>query len=142
MKSEDAFVPGPRTPYPDGNPKTAMGAQKPDMSVVPPSSILHMATAMMSGAEKYGPYNWRESSISVRPYVSAAMRHLSAYLDGENYSQDTVEAGLPVHHLAHVMSCCAILLDAESIGALNDNRPTPGKSGDLIEYYRKAKILG
>lgn len=127
------------TSYPDGNPKTAMGAKKPDPSVVPPAGRLHLATAMMNGAEKYGPFNWRDQPISSRPYIAAAMRHLEAYLDGEDFSQDTVAAGKPVHHLAHVMACCAILLDATEVGCLNDNRPAvKGKAGDMIERFNGA----
>lgn len=129
--------------YLDGNPKTAAGMKKPDISVVPPAGILHLATAMMNGANKYGPFNWRDKPISTRPYIAAAMRHLMAYLDGEEYSADTVEAGLPVHHLGHVMACCAILLDAREIeGGLNDNRPTvPGPAGRMIEKYNKESVL-
>lgn len=130
------------TVYPDGNPKTLMGAKKPDPSVVPPIGVMHLATAMMNGAEKYGPFNWRDAAISTRPYIAAAMRHLSSYLDGEDFSADTIEAGLPVHHLGHVMACCAILLDAEAVGMLNDNRPTkPGTTGASIEAYVKTKRL-
>jgi hypothetical protein len=121
---------------PDCNPKTAMGMKKPDPTVIPPAAILHLATAMMNGAEKYGPFNWRDQPISARTYVGAAMRHLLAYLDGEDYSQDTMEKGQPVHHLAHVMACCAIALDATSLGSINDNRPkVKGKSGDMIELF-------
>lgn len=131
----------PMTAYPDGNPKTLMGAKKPDLSVVPPVGILHLATAMMNGADKYGPFNWREQNISTRPYYAAALRHLFAYLDGEQFSADTVAAGKPVHHLAHVMACCAILLDAESCDQLNDNRPKSGAAGALIELYSEEKHL-
>lgn len=131
----------PAQPYPDGNPKTAAGAKKPDLSVVPPIGVLHLATAMMNGAEKYGPFNWRTQGISTRPYLAAAERHLKAFQDGEDYSTDTTEAGRPVHHLAHVMACCAILLDAESVGKLNDNRPPPGKAGEAIERYAKEQKL-
>lgn len=128
--------------YPDGNPKTLMGAKKPDISVVPPAGILHLATAMMNGADKYGPFNWREKPISSRPYITAALRHLLAYLDGEDYSADTIAQGAPVHHLGHVMACCAILVDAESIGCLNDNRPkVKGKAGEMIENYNQQKKL-
>jgi hypothetical protein len=128
--------------YPDGNPKTLMGAKKPDPSVVPPIGILHLATAMMNGAEKYGPFNWRGNNISTRPYIAAALRHLFAYLDGEEYSADTVAAGRPVHHLGHVMACCAIVLDAKAVGQLNDNRPeVPGTSGASIENYAEEKKL-
>lgn len=118
--------------YPDGNPKTLMGAKKPDLSVVPPSSLLHLATAMMNGAEKYGAYNWRDAPVSSRTYVAAAMRHLLAYLDGEEVSADTGT----VHHLAHVMACCAIVLDAKGLGTLLDNRPAVvGPAGEMIETF-------
>lgn len=123
------------TAYPDGNPKTAAGAKKPDLTVIPPTALLHLATAMMNGEAKYGLYNWRDIPVSSRPYIAAAMRHLLAYLDGEEFSADTVETGRPVHHLAHVMATCAIVLDAMEVGALNDNRGTPGCSGDMIERY-------
>lgn len=132
----------PASPYPDGNPKTAMGAKKPDLSVVPPVAFLHLATAMMNGAGKYGPFNWRDTPISVRPYIAAAMRHLLSYLDGEDYSADTEEDGSPVHHLAHAMACCAIVLDASSIGTIADNRPpVRGRTGELIERYSESRRL-
>lgn len=130
------------TGYPDGNPKTAAGMKKPDLSVVPPVALLHLATAMMNGANKYGPFNWRDQPISYRPYLAAAMRHLASCLDGEDFSADTVEAGLPVHHLGHVMACCAILLDAIHCETITDNRPkVPGKTGEAIERYNSDKVL-
>jgi hypothetical protein len=128
--------------YPDGNPKTAAGMKKPDLSVVPPVALLHLATAMMNGANKYGPFNWRDQPISYRPYLAAAMRHLASCLDGEDFSADTVEAGLPVHHLGHVMACCAIVLDAIHCGTITDNRPSvPGQTGAAIELYNVEKKL-
>lgn len=132
---------GKATDYPDGNPKTAAGMKKPDLSVVPPVSLLHLATAMMNGAEKYGPFNWRKLPISYRPYLAAAMRHLASCLDGEDFSVDTVEAGAPVHHLAHVMACCAIILDAIHQGTINDNRPAAGSTGGAIELYNRERRL-
>jgi hypothetical protein len=126
--------------YVDGNPKTGAGAKKPDLSVIPPTSMLHLATAMMNGATKYGPFNWRDQPISVRPYVTAMQRHILAYLDGEDFSADTTEAGAPVHHLAHAMACCAILLDAMECGTLTDNRPkVKGRTGQMIEFYAENK---
>lgn len=126
----------------DGNPKTARGAKKPDLSVVPPSALLHLATAMMNGADKYGPFNWRDQPVSSRVYVAAAMRHLASYLDGEDFSADTIEAGKPVHHLGHVMACCAIILDAGHCQTLNDNRPgVAGLTGRLIENFNESGHL-
>lgn len=126
----------------DANPKTLMGAKKPDLSVVPASALLHVATAMMNGAVKYGPYNYRDKPVPARTYVAAAMRHLLSYLDGEDFSQDTVEAGAPVHHLAHVMACCAILLDTTECNTLIDDRPTvKGQAGNMVERFNQTGTL-
>jgi hypothetical protein len=135
MNAEDTFDAG----YPDGNPKTALGSKKPDLTVVPPAGLLHLSLAMMNGAEKYGAFNWRDSPISSRVYLAAAMRHLLECLDGDNFSTDTVAAGQPVHHLGHVMACCAIYLDAMELGTLNDNRPSTGPAGKMIENYNLRK---
>jgi hypothetical protein len=119
------------------NPKDALGMKKPDMSVVPPSSILHLASAMMDGANKYGPFNWRGNKVLARIYVAAAMRHLMQYLDGED-----VDPTSGVHHLGHAMACCAILLDARETGNLADNRPTPGAAGDMIRRWGENTKFG
>lgn len=138
----------------DGNPKTALGAMKPDLSVVPPIAFLHLATAMMNGDTKYGAFNYRQDKVSSRVYVAAAMRHLLSYLDGECFSQDTIAGAAayakdpdnnkPIavtHHLAHVMACCAIVLDAEACEMLIDNRPNKGSAGDAIEQFTRTRTL-
>lgn len=112
--------------YPDANPKTAIGTAKPSLSVVPPVGIYHMAQAMADGEQKYGLMNWREHRVSSSVYYDAAMRHLMAWHDGENQASDS-----GVHHLGHAMACLAIILDAESLGQLNDNRP---KAGNLPAF--------
>lgn len=112
------------------NPKDALGAAKVDPSVVPPSAELHLATAMMDGAVKYGPFNWRDNPVQARVYYAAARRHLSQWLDGEDF--DPISN---VHHLAHAMACCAIVLDAYENGNLDDNRPTRGASGEMIRSF-------
>jgi hypothetical protein len=116
--------------YPDNNPKTVLGVQKTPLNLVPPSAKYHLAAAFADGAVKYGPYNWRDNNVSASIYVAAALRHIDEWWDGEDLSRDA-----KVHHIAHAMACLAILLDAESIGMLNDDRPTKGASTDLHEEY-------
>lgn len=120
--------------YPDDNPKTAIGVTKVPLHLVPPVAIHHTAMAFADGAKKYGPYNWREKTVSSSVYVGAAKRHLDAFWDGEDLSRDAL-----VHHLGHVMACCAIMLDAMSIGKLNDDRPPKGAAADLQADYGKDK---
>lgn len=111
----------------DVNPKTLMGAKRVDLSLLPPAGIIHGAHAMMDGAVKYGPYNWREKKVPARTYIAAAMRHLADFLDGEEIAADS-----EVHHLGHVIGCCAILLDAMETGNLIDDRPKSGAATALL----------
>jgi hypothetical protein len=117
------------TKYPDDNPKTAFGEAKPKMSDTPTIGVQEMGRVFTGGAAKYGRFNWRDHAVSATVYYDAAQRHLMAWFRGEDLDP---ESG--VSHLAHVMACCNILLDAEKHGKLNDNRLTTGKgsltSGD------------
>lgn len=116
--------------YPDDNPKTAVGATKIPLHLVPPSAKHVLAEAMADGAKKYGPFNWRTKRVSTTTYVAASMRHIEAYLDGEDVAPDSL-----VHHVGHAMACMAILYDAMTIGMLNDDRPTKGAAPRLqVEY--------
>lgn len=123
--------------YPDDNPKTAVGSTKVPLHLVPPVASHYMALAFGDGAKKYGPYNWREHKVSASVYFGAARRHLDAWWDGEDVSRDAL-----VHHLGHVMACCAILLDAMSVDKLNDDRPLKGASADLQAGFAEGNGLG
>jgi hypothetical protein len=123
---------------PDNNPKTVYGMRKPSMACVPPVALLHLSKAMMNGRDKYGLMNWRENYISASIYYDAAMRHLISWYDGE-----TMDPESGVHHLGHVMACCAILLDGELLGKLNDNRQsTSGTFPALCREMAKEKEHG
>jgi hypothetical protein len=82
---------------------------------------------MQNGVTKYGKYNWRESKVPAATYVDAAIRHLLSWNDGEEYADDS-----GVHHLAHAMACCAVLLDAVEGDHLINNRGPHGRTADLI----------
>ncbi len=114
--------------YPDDNPKTQYGVLKCPLHLVPPSAKAHLAQAFKEGAEKYGPYNWRDKTVSSSVYVGACMRHLDAWWDGEETASDSGH-----HHLGHAMACLSILIDAQQVNNLNDDRPTPGHVGELYK---------
>ena len=118
--------------YPDGNPKTAIGMTKPPLSVVPPVAMFHLGQAMQDGERKYGLMNWREHSVSSSVYYNAAMRHIMSWWDGQEKAHDS-----GVHHLAHAMACMAIILDAQSLGQLNDDRPLVGNLPAFIHAHTK-----
>lgn len=116
--------------YPDDNPKSLVGATKVPLHLVPPSAKHYLALALENGAKKYGPYNWRDADISISTYKAALERHMDAFWDGEDFAEDS-----GVHHVAHAMACCALILDALSIGKLKDDRPTKGASARLQKEY-------
>lgn len=115
---------------PDGtiNPKDAAALKRVPMHLLPQVGVIYGAMACKDGADKYGPYNWRERAISLTQYIGAMQRHLAAVLDGED---DASDSKLP--HLAHVVATASILLDAQAAGALLDDRPKrSGNAGVLI----------
>lgn len=109
------------------NPKAITGAVKVSVSKLPPAGVIHGALAMMDGAEKYTPYNFRDVKISATVYVDALLRHVLAYFDGEDLAPDS-----RAHHLGHAIACAAIILDAQERGNLIDDRPTTGPSAALL----------
>lgn len=117
-----------------GNPKDAIGDTKPDLSLIPPAFNLLVSQAMMDGAKKYGPYNWRDNPVRARVYIAAALRHMSQYLDGED-----IDPTSGVYHLGHAGACLAILADALTVGNLIDDRPKVGQAGDLIRRFGETK---
>jgi len=100
------------------NPKDLLGEKKISITKLPPVAILHGSAAMVNGADKYGPYNWRENDVVSHIYIDAAMRHLMEWWEGEETASDS-----GVNHLGHAIACCAILLDAQANGNLIDDRP-------------------
>lgn len=112
------------------NPKDLVGIKKPAIWLVPGAGLIHTAKAFEDGAKKYSPYNWRERDVRATVYISAALRHIYSYLDGEDIASDS-----NVHHLGHAAACAFILLDAASTGNLIDDRPKPGSFADLIREF-------
>jgi hypothetical protein len=100
------------------NPKDLVGNTKVSLTKLPAIAVAQGAMAMMDGAEKYGPYNWRDKEVIAGIYVDAALRHLQCWFEGQECASDS-----KVHHLGHAIACCAILLDAQAKGKLVDNRP-------------------
>lgn len=78
---------------------------------------MHSGKRTRTGANKYGPFNWRENPVEANTYINAAKRHLELFAAGEEEARDT-----GVNNLGAVMACCAILIDAQLHGTLIDNR--------------------
>jgi hypothetical protein len=113
------------------NPKDLLGAQKVDLSQVLPVAMAHEALAMMDGTRKYGFRNFRAKKVQARIYVAAAMRHITAWLEGEDLAQDS-----GIHHLGHARACLGIILDSEENGTLIDDR-VKGPFPEVLERLNK-----
>lgn len=100
------------------NPKDAVGSKKLPLELVPDTIQGEVALAFLEGALKYGRYNWRVSGVRASIYAAALKRHLARWWNGEDADKAT-----RVKHLASVIACAGILLDAELCGKLTDDRP-------------------
>jgi hypothetical protein len=99
------------------DPKGHAGSLKTPLGLIPSSAMEQVAWAHKLGADKYGPWNWRETGVCASTYVNAIMRHLNAWRDGEDLDP---ESGFS--HLAHIACSCNILMDAAAVGKLQDDR--------------------
>ena len=89
------------------------------MHLLPPCAQVETAWVHGLGAAKYGAFNWRENKVEAMTYVGAIMRHLAAWVDGQDKDPESGHS-----HLAHIACGCNILMDATRAGTLIDNRPS------------------
>jgi hypothetical protein len=77
------------------------------------------AKALDAGNRKpgRGAWNWRRARISGRDMAGAALRHIAAWLDGEDIDADSL-----AHHLGAARARLGIILDARRAGTLDDDR--------------------
>jgi|SRR5579859_138314 len=115
------------------NPKDLIGVKKVPLGLLPAVGKIYGALAMKNGADKYGPYNWRDKKVKMTIYLDAIERHLLALRDGEDCAQDSK---LP--HLAHIIAGASILADAIECECLIDDRPKPGVASELMDEFKEA----
>lgn len=113
------------------NPKDAIGIKKVAFHLLPGPALVWQSLAHKNGAIKYGPYNWRREGVSASVYVGAALRHIHAWFDGQDYDKDS---GLPA--LAHAMACLNIIADALACGLLVDDRPPAAPTAQMLEEFK------
>jgi hypothetical protein len=87
---------------------------KPRMDLLDAYAIEQLSKVLTFGATKYAAHNWRKGIAKGR-LIAAALRHLFAYLRGEDTDPET---GLS--HAAHAMCCCMFLLGLEHRVDLDD----------------------
>jgi hypothetical protein len=116
------------------NPKQQYGDKKPPLHLVPPAFVVATAKGLGEGAGKYGAWNWRNTSVEAMTYVGAILRHLAAWVDGEEIDPESTTGK---HHLDGAAASLAILIDCLSGGFLIDNRPPKGPGPELVRTPAK-----
>jgi len=119
--SHEALTFGPLSSDPLVNPKKAKGAVKAPFHATPELANIQMSNVMAGGGWKYGDFNYHESSVDAQTYLSAMRRHYLLWKDGVDLDRESGQ-----NHLAHVMACCAILIEAQATGKFIDNRSKTG----------------
>ena len=109
------------------NPKDAVGSDKLPLHLWPTTATVLGCLGLLDGMLKYGRSNYRAVGIRASIYYDAADRHLKAWFEGEDIDPDS---GLP--HLAHLLACVAIIVDAQAAGKLNDDRMVAGGYRRLV----------
>lgn len=118
------------------NAKDLVATTRVDLSLIPPSAPIYLALALMEGHLKYGGYNFMvaRNGVQASVYIAALKRHITKYEAGEWCDQETL-----VPHLASVMACCAIAIDAHERGIIKDDRMPATKN--ISEIFENAKKL-
>lgn len=91
-------------------------SDKIDLSLIPAIALKEEAKAFMVGEKKYGRYNYTKGHKASQ-LVAAAMRHLTAWNEGEEC--DPIDGQ---HHLGSVRACCAMIIRQMELGTLTDDR--------------------
>ncbi len=96
-------------------------AGKPPISLLPRSALMAAARVMAKGRVRYGADNWRSGAgMDWRRLIDAAMRHLLAFSDGEDF--DDGEGGSGELHLANAICCLSFLIEYYEKGIGHDDR--------------------
>lgn len=104
-------------------PKLAEGvkldADKPDVSLLSSTWVFAVARVMTFGKIKYAAHNWRKG-IAISRLMSASLRHIFAFIGGEDKDPETGES-----HLAHASCCLMFALETMEQRPQFDDRFKP-----------------
>ena len=115
------------------NPKDRVGVKKVPMSGMPINVLLECGLVKLHGDMKYGAYNWRDAGVRGSVYYDACIRHLAAWMEGEDIDPDS---GLP--HISHAITGLCVLRDSIIQENWTDDRPPASASGWISELNAKA----
>jgi Domain of unknown function (DUF5664) len=123
----DAFDTPPTTTK-ETNPKDAIGSDKLPLHLWPSTATALGSVALLNGSLKYGRGNFRAEGARASIYLDAAVRHLTAWYEGEDNDSDD-----NVPHLGAALACIAIVVDSQAAGTLVDDRAYPGGYSNFVK---------
>lgn len=100
------------------NPKDIAGSKKTPHHLVPVEVLEEVAWAMKEGADKYGPYNWREIDVNMSSYYSSTRRHMDAWFKKEDVDKESER-----HHVVKAIAGLFVLYDSILNENAVDDRP-------------------
>jgi hypothetical protein len=100
---------------------------KPDWSLLDLQIMEEVVRVLTSGARKYSPANWKLVPNGKNRYFAAAMRHITAWQQGQKTDMETGES-----HLSHAM-CCLLFL--RGIEKQERESRLPGYAGDVVACH-------
>lgn len=112
----------------------ALQPKKPAIHYVPAALLKECSDALEEGRIKYGTAKWRETKTESMTYLGGALRHIFAYIEGEDIDPDSITGKT---HLAGAIASLAILVDCIAAGTIVDNRPPKGPGAALMRAVKK-----
>lgn len=89
---------------------------KPRTDLLPPLALLEVAEVFGYGAKKYASYNYM-LGMNYSRLIGAALRHLFAFIAGEDTDIETSKS-----HLAHCVCCILMLMENVRLHKDRDDR--------------------
>ncbi len=107
--------------------------EKPDMSLLSTPWLFAVGRVLTFGKRKYAAHNWR-NGIAISRLIAAALRHILAFMGGEDKDPETGES-----HLAHASCCLMFAYETLELRSQFDDRwkPEPAKEEEAHEEPSK-----
>jgi hypothetical protein len=118
------------------NPKDNFGTKKVSLSYVSMPVLMETALGMQEGGYKYGRHNYRVIGVRGSVYFDAAIRHLAAWWEGEDFDR---ESRANLHHISKAIASLVVLRDAMMRENWQDDRPPASERG-WIERMNKTVV--
>lgn len=120
---------------PEVNPKHILGSTKPPLHLWPYAALAGGSLALYDGALRYGRNNYNNTTTRYSTYIAAALRHITAYKDGQDITEDT-----HLHHIDAALADLAILRDVIASGNGIDDRNEMKVGIDEFNKYCEDRI--